>query len=123
MKVLLSIKPEYANKIFSGQKKYEYRRSIFKRGDIKKVLVYATAPLSKVIGEFEVDKIIYDELTELWEETRDDSGISEEFFYSYFKEKNKGYAIKIKNFVRYKSPLNLKTQFGVLPPQSFIYLD
>ena len=30
MKILLSIKPEFAEKIFSGSKKYEFRRRIFK---------------------------------------------------------------------------------------------
>ena len=31
MKILLSIKPEYAHKIFSGEKKFEYRKIIFKK--------------------------------------------------------------------------------------------
>jgi len=37
MKILLSIKPEYAEKIFAGTKKYEFRRSIFKNPDVKTV--------------------------------------------------------------------------------------
>ena len=35
MKIVLSIKPEYAEKIFSGSKKYEFRRMIFKAPDVK----------------------------------------------------------------------------------------
>ena len=31
MKVLLSIKPQFANKILSGEKLYEYRKRIFKK--------------------------------------------------------------------------------------------
>lgn len=31
MKVLLSIKPEFANKIFEGTKRFEFRKSIFKK--------------------------------------------------------------------------------------------
>ena len=34
MKVLLSIKPEFAEKIFDGTKLYEFRRSIFKNKNI-----------------------------------------------------------------------------------------
>lgn len=45
MKVLLSIKPEFAEKIFSGEKKFEFRRSIFKDKTVKTVLVYASASL------------------------------------------------------------------------------
>lgn len=57
MKVLLSIKPEYAYKIFSGEKKFEYRKIIFKK-KIKSVIVYATKPVGKIIGEFEIEDII-----------------------------------------------------------------
>jgi predicted transcriptional regulator len=39
MKVLLSIKPEFADKIFEGTKLFEFRRSIFKNEKIKKVVV------------------------------------------------------------------------------------
>lgn len=33
MKVLLSIKPEFAERIFNGSKKYEFRKVIFKNPD------------------------------------------------------------------------------------------
>lgn len=39
MKILLSIKPVFVEEIFKGDKKFEYRRTIFKRKDIKKVVV------------------------------------------------------------------------------------
>ena len=35
MKVVISIKPEFANKIFDGTKKFEFRKSIFKNEDVK----------------------------------------------------------------------------------------
>ena len=37
MNVLLSVKPKYAEKIVEGEKKYEFRRAIFKKQDIEKV--------------------------------------------------------------------------------------
>jgi predicted transcriptional regulator len=123
MNVLLSIKPEFVNKIFNGQKKYEYRRAIFKREDINKIVVYATAPISKVVGEFEIENILFEDVSELWEKTKIDSGVKEQFFYHYFNEKDKGYAIKIKNFLQYSTPQNLNETYGVMPPQSFLYID
>lgn len=123
MKVLLSIKPEFANKIFSGDKRYEYRRSIFKRTDIEKVIVYASAPVSAVIGEFEVGQILHDNLSELWNKTKNFSGISKEYFIKYFSEKNNGYAIEVSSFKRYDNPINIKLEYGMTPPQSFAYID
>ncbi len=61
MKVLLSIKPEFAFKIFNGTKKYEYRRTIFKKCEVTIVLVYATYPIQKVIGEFEIGEILHED--------------------------------------------------------------
>ena len=52
MKVVLSIKPEFANKIFDGSKKFEFRKVIFKNEKIKTVIVYASSPVQKVIGGF-----------------------------------------------------------------------
>ncbi len=121
MKALLSIKPEFASKIFEGEKRFEFRRSIFKR-PIKLIVVYASSPVCKVIGEFEVEELISDDLEKLWKKTRKHAGISEEYFYAYFSDKEKGHAIKIGGTRKYRKPLLLKETFGVVPPQSYLYL-
>lgn len=123
MKVLLSIKPEFTDKIFNGLKKYEYRRQIFKRNDINKIVVYESAPTSAIVGEFEIEKVIFNDLNTLWKKTKNYSGISEDYFFSYFSNKEKGYAIEIKSYEKYKSPISLKNRYGLLPPQSFLYLN
>jgi predicted transcriptional regulator len=123
MKVLLSIKPEFANKIFSGEKKFEFRRTIFKSNNIKSVIVYASSPMQKVIGEFEIEEILNEELDSLWKMTKDFAGIHEDYFYQYFCDKQKGFAIKIKKAKRYRQPLCIKKYFKILPPQSFAYIN
>src|SRR5690606_2723691 len=122
MKVLLSIKPQFAELIFEGKKRFEFRKAIFKNKDIKTVVVYASSPMQKVIGEFEIDMIINDQLDTLWEKTSQYAGIDREYFYDYFTDREKGYAIKIKKTKRYKEPMCLKADFKLHPPQSFLYL-
>lgn len=122
MRVLLSIKPEFAYKIFDGTKKFEFRKSIFKNKDVTTVVVYASSPVQKVIGEFEIEKILNFDIDTLWKLTKDHSGISEDFFYEYFAEKEIGYAIKIKKTKKYRIPKSLKKEFNLFPPQSFAYL-
>ena len=41
IEVLLSIKPKFAASIFSGNKKFEFRKAIFRNARVKKVYVYA----------------------------------------------------------------------------------
>ena len=121
MKVVLSIKPEFAYKIFDGTKKFEFRKTIFKDERITSVIVYASSPVQKVIGEFEIDEVLKFDLETLWNLTHEHSGISEEFYYEYFANKVEGFAIKVKNTKKYRKPKCLKADFNLLPPQSFAY--
>ncbi len=122
MNVLLSIKPQFAEKIFNGTKKYEFRKAIFKDPNVKTVVVYASSPVSLVIGEFDIEEVLSDEPKELWKKTHKESGISEEFFFDYFSRREIAFAIKIKKTRRYKRPKELSKSFNASPPQSFCYL-
>lgn len=122
MTVLLSIKPEFAEKIFDGTKKYEFRKSIFKNADVKKIVVYASSPVQKVIGEFAIAGVLNDNVEAIWEETHQDSGITYDFYMSYFSNKERAYAIKIGQTTRYHQARDLSDYNIKTPPQSFAYL-
>lgn len=124
MKALLSIKPEYAKKIFNGEKKYEYRRRLFKRKDINTIVVYVTKPVGKVIGEFQIDAVLEGELNSIWEQTKLYAGIDKNEYIAYFSGRKTGFAIVIKNITVYKKPLELIELNPNIkyPPQSFIYI-
>jgi predicted transcriptional regulator len=123
VKVLMSIKPEFADKIFDQTKKFEFRRAIFKNPDVKKVIVYSSFPVQKVIGEFEIDTILELGINALWEETSKNSGISLERYKRYFDGKKQGYAIKIKKTKKYRRHKCLKDDFNIQQaPQSFRYV-
>ena len=125
MKVLLSINPEFVEEIVEGRKKFEYRKSIFKRPNISSVVVYATKPYGKVVGEFEIEQIIQDKPNKLWEMTQDYSGITHQFFDEYFKDREIGFAIEIRKFIEYDVPLDLQNYDNRIKvaPQSFLYLE
>lgn len=123
MKVLLSIKPEFANKIFTGKKKYEYRKSIFTK-EVDKVIVYSTKPVGMLIGEFTIEEILADSPEALWKKTQKVSGITKKFFDSYFEGRQQGYAIKITSPILYDEPKNpIETIASFVAPQSFKYIE
>lgn len=124
MTVLLSIKPEYAEKIFQGEKRYEYRKRLFKRKDINRIIVYSTMPVGKVIGEFEINEIIEGSPISIWTKTKEYSGINKKNYTEYFRDKKTGFAISIKNVTVYKTPLDLKELNPNIKcaPQSFMYI-
>lgn len=121
MNVILSIKPEFVEKIFSGEKRYEYRKVLFKQ-KVDTVYIYASRPISKIVGEFKIGEIICDTPENIWKLTKEQSGVTKKFFDKYYKGKEKGVALKIKEYKEYEEGLNpesLITNFKV--PQSFIY--
>lgn len=123
MIALLSIKPEFVEKIFSGDKLFEYRKSIFKR-KVSKIVVYSTMPVGMIVGEFDVEDILGGTPCELWRTTKEFSGVKQKFFQEYFNGRDKGYAIKIGTKKKYIRPINPKTISDTFtPPQSFLYLN
>lgn len=123
MLALLSIKPVHAENIFAGRKTFEYRRKIFARTDIQTVLVYCTKPVGKLIGEFDIDDVLRATPANLWRQTSQGSGISKEYFHSYFAGCDLAYALKIgkvRRFTTYVDPHALIDDFS--PPQSFMYV-
>lgn len=122
MKVILSIKPQFAEKIFNGTKRFEFRRTLFKNKEVKSIIVYASAPVSRIIGEFEIDEIIHCKLDYLWINTEKYAGISKKYYDDYFSGKEVGYAIKIKQTKKYKDSYSIEEKFGIKPPQSFAYI-
>ena len=122
MKLLLSIKPEYAEKILLGKKKYEFRRTIFKNEAVSKVIIYATSPIKKIIGEFEIEDILTLNTFELWEKTMKHSGINKEFYDDYFSGKDKGHAIKIRRPKRYPEYMEKRMLPGQADPVQWTLL-
>lgn len=122
MNILLSIKPEFALRILDGSKMYEYRRAIFKNQEVSRVIVYASNPVKQIIGEFVIDDILHEDPQSLWVKTKRHAGISEKRFFDYFRNKTKGYAIKVKAARAYDHPLPLSSFMISSPPQSYMYL-
>lgn len=124
MKILLSIKPQYVEKIISGEKRYEFRKKEFKRRDIDTIVVYSSGKVKKLVGEIKFEKVLCDTPNNIWNLTHLHSGLSFDSFMAYFEGRHKAYAIVIDKFVPYTEMQSLGDRFpGVKAPQSFIYLD
>jgi predicted transcriptional regulator len=118
----MSIKPEYADKIVSGEKKYEFRRRLAKK-HVDRIVIYSTAPVMKVIAEVEVKGTISKVPDKLWEKTKKYSGIDWIFFRNYFADKEYAHAYELGEVYVYDEPKNLK-EFGYTnAPQSYRYIE
>lgn len=120
--ILLAIKPEFVRKIINGEKKYEYRRKLPKR-EVTKIIIYATNPVMKIVGEVAIEGVLEDAPQNLWEITKEQSGITRDFFEKYFTGAKSAMAYKLGEVIEYEKPRRLE-EYGVkAAPQSFCYLS
>lgn len=119
--IVLSINPEYVDKIINGTKKFEYRTRVAKRG-VKKIIIYCTFPRMKVLAEAEIVNVLKMSPNDLWEKTKNQSGITKKFFDSYFYGREYAYAYQLGKVVAFDKAKNL-SDFGCKSaPQSFVYV-
>lgn len=120
-KILISINPEHVQNIIKGIKKYEYRKIAAKR-DISSIIIYETTPVKRIVAEAEIIDVLMYSPEELWKLTKEESGISKEFFDEYFEGKGIAYAYKLGKIKVYDEPKTL-LEYGIkAAPQSFVYI-
>lgn len=124
MNIIMSIKPQYANRILNGSKTFEFRKTVAaKIEEVEKVYIYSTNPVKKITGHFTVKKVHRMAPIDLWLHTWRTSGIDIEEFQAYFNDKEFGYAIEIDKVVEYEEPLPfIKVDPTGKIPQSFKYI-
>ena len=119
--IIISIRPDYCKSIFAGTKRYEYRRRIFKE-KVKTLYIYESVTTRRVIGEVKVLGVLSGTPSEIWQKTKDKSGITSKEFYKYFTGNKPAYAIKLGKPVLYETPRTLMS-FGIShAPMSFCYV-
>ncbi len=120
--ILLSIKPEYVEKILDGSKKYEYRRRLAKaRSEL--ILIYSTAPVMRVVAQAQILGTLQDTPDVLWETTKENAGISKERFQEYFQGCVIAGAYRLGKVQVFDKPKPLAEYDVSLPPQSFKYIE
>lgn len=120
--IILAINPKYVQRIFTGEKKYEFRKVICKKV-IDKILIYETAPISKIVGEVTVKSVLKETPSDLWKITKTEAGIDYSSFFDYFKNREYAYSYVLENPIQYKKPRNLDSYGLSTPPQNFVYLN
>ncbi|CAC5345733.1 MULTISPECIES: ASCH domain-containing protein [Planktothrix] len=128
--LLLSIKPEYADKILAGKKTVELRRvrTRLEAGDL--VLVYVTSPQQNLVASLEVERVITENLPQkkkyFWEQVKDKAGITDQDFKQYYQGASLGVAIFFSSINIFDKPIELTTLKKKLPtinpPQSYRYI-
>lgn len=121
-RILISIKPEYVERILNETKKFEFRRMITQK-EVKLLVIYSTRPVMEIVAEVEVIETIEMAPSSLWEKTKKSAGISRKKYREYFRGRKKAYAYVLGRVTKYEAGKKL-TDIGIeKAPQSFLYLN
>ena len=119
--IVLPVAPIYANKILSGEKKYEYRKKLSKT-KIKMIYIYATSPIKSIIGEVNVINTLSMVPDALWELTSANAGVTYKDYKKYFEDCQLAHAYKLGKAYGYQSNIDLESIGINFTPQSYIYV-
>lgn len=119
---LMAIHERYADAIMDGIKRVEFRKRRLAE-DITTVWVYATSPVSKIIGHFSVDVIVQGSPHDIWERFGAIGVIERDAFFAYYDGAATAVAIVVKEAERLPAPVALD-EIDPQPavPQSVAYL-
>lgn len=81
---IISIRPNFAEAILTGDKTVEIRRRVPPIGVGTRLWIYATRPIGAVVGSAIVKRIFRGSPCELWEKYSDQTGVNRETFDLYF---------------------------------------
>ena len=120
---LMSIHPRYAEALLAGTKRIEFRKRRL-ADDVTTVLIYATMPVGRLVGVFEVDGYDIASPSALWERHRGHAGISRSAYRRYFRGQPRAVGILVRDARRLDHPVALSELDEALrAPQSFRYLE
>jgi predicted transcriptional regulator len=121
---LVSIHPTYVEKIVSGEKRFEFRRT-WASAPVDLLVIYATSPVQRIVAIAEIGRVIRASKWRLWEIARERGpGISRSDLFTYLDGKPQAVALELVRNVSVQEAIDPRRVFGkqFSPPQSFRYL-
>lgn len=123
--VLISIRPKYIELIVNREKRLEFRRS-WPALPVCGLIIYACAPLKKIVAVAEIRTVIWGSRTKLWHAAQEmGGGVTRQALFAYLDGKKNAAAIELVKVQSIAGGLDPKKLFGQKfhPPQSFRYID
>ncbi|NOG45217.1 MAG: ASCH domain-containing protein [Calditrichaeota bacterium] len=112
--LILSIHPHYIDKILSGDKTVELRRSFSTKWIGSKAVLYSTSPSREIKGYVTINNIEKDTPEKIWDKYKHRIGTDRNNFEKYCKNKEKIYAIEMDEIKKYVSGIPITQIEGIL---------
>lgn len=124
--IVISIKPNFVEKILNGEKTVELRTRRANLQPGTKMWIYSTLPMGEICARALVDFVHTSSPKEIWREYKDEIAINEEEFWEYVGDRDAVSIIKMSKINPVNKGLSLsriKEELdNFIPPQFFMWL-
>jgi predicted transcriptional regulator len=122
--IVMSVKPKYAERLLAGAKVIEIRKRFSKKWLGCKAILYASQPVSALVGEATINSITFGPPDEVWTRFESNIGCTRAEFEAYAASRDELCAIEMTNVLPYLAPVPLDQISSLLrqhltPPQSY----
>ena len=126
--MLLSIRPQYADRLFQGTKLVEIRRKFTKKWLGQRASLYASRPVSALVGEATMSAISSASPADIWAQYGSAIGCEKSEFDLYTQGCDQVHAIELKEVLPYQDRVSLDQLSHILkedlrPPQSYCHFN
>jgi len=126
--LLMSMKPEFADRIMRRKKTVELRRKFSTRWIGHRINIYASAPVMGLMGEARIAGVVVNKPEMIWDRFHDQIGCSRPEFDAYVAGTDEVYAIELDEVRPYLEGVSLGQISHLIkehltPPQSYFTLE
>ena len=123
--LLFSLKPRFAELIFTGEKTVELRRRIASTMIGREVFIYVSSPVCMIRGGFRVSEVWSSDPETVWDEVACRAGLAKAEYDAYYEGCGIAHALALSDVWAHKAPVEIEGVREVLPgfrpPQSWRY--
>lgn len=105
--VMISLDPVYGKLVLSGSKTVELRSRIVRIKPYTKVWIYVKSPVGKVVAQADVEQVIHDHPSVIWNEYREQMCIDRAHFEDYVGDRCLVSAIVMQRFRKLDEPVSI----------------
>ncbi len=125
--MLISIKQKYVDKILSGEKTIELRKSLPKIHPGDTILIYTTQPVKAITAFALAGEIVIYKPETMWRKYKSKLGISRQDFFEYYGSSERAIGIELLEVTKLDADILLSAIRAVSPkfspPQTFRYIS
>ncbi len=114
---MIALRPQYWEMYKDGSKIWELRKDTHSPRGVDGLVIYATAPVSRIVGEVDLVSAHVGDVDDVWDVVKGGCGITREQYDLYYQDQETAIAYRLGNVWEYSPSLDARRA-----PQGYKYL-